>query len=83
MNIITLLVGILIGILAGAATFYLASYAALRDTRDRWLDRLETHRAHITALIMAAELRGWGTAEHTLQRMLNQIDTDIKKARNL
>lgn len=83
MDTITFLIGILIGILAGAAAFYLASFAALRDTRDRWLSRLEDHRAGLLALIMAAELRGWGTASSTLHRMLKQINDDIKKARNL
>lgn len=83
MNIVTLLVGILIGVLAGAATFYLATYAALRDTRDRWLSRLEDHRAHILALIMSSELRGWGTASSVLYHMLEHINADIKKAKNL
>lgn len=83
MNTIELLVGMIVGVVAGAGAFYLATYAALRDTRDRWIARLEDHRAEILALIMAAELRGWGTASSTLHRMLTRINHDLQKARRL
>lgn len=83
MNTIELLVGMIVGVVAGAGVFYLATYAALRDTRSRWIARLEDHRAEILALIQRAELAHWGTAAAVLYRQLDRINNDLKKARRL